>query len=253
MKSIAGYLKTKKLKRMLERPPYIFRQQVEEVKILFAVHTWLEYHNRARDSYTGEPDMVDFIKKELKSGDVFWDIGANVGAYSLLAAKITHVMQVIAFEPYIPTFAHLWDNISINGCNKAIAPLCMGLSDHTNIDCLGVSDPRAGSSNHVMGGGSLDETQPSMAIRGDDAVNMFGLNTPDVVKIDVDGYELFVLKGMTGILKNKKLRSLIVEVDMNATRKEVIGLLGGYGFQEVSNSHSLSGASVFNIVFRRYS
>ena len=173
MKSLTGYLRTRKLRSRLETPPIVIKQQIENIDISFAVHTWVEYHNRATTSYSGEPDMVEFIRKNMRSNDVFWDVGANVGAYSLLAAKINSSgSQVIAFEPYIPTFAHLWDNIVLNNCNEKVIPLCVALADHTNLDFLGVSDPRAGSSEHTIGDPNLKLTQPSFAIKGDEALTI---------------------------------------------------------------------------------
>lgn len=134
MKSISGYLRTRSLRRRLEQPPVIFMQEAAGVEILFSVHTWLEYHNRARDSYTGEPETVDWIRSNLRAGDTLWDVGANVGAYSLLAPKLVPGSAVVVLERYIPTFAHLWKNIAINRCENQITPLCVALSEHSAVD-----------------------------------------------------------------------------------------------------------------------
>jgi len=224
---------------------------VENVEILFAVHNWIEYHNRARDSYTGEPDTVAWIRKNLKAGDVLWDVGANVGAYSILAAKLVPKSTVVAFEPYIPTFAHLWDNIVLNACTERIVPVCTALSDHTTLDNLGISDPRAGSSQHVLGGKNFGLLQPSISIRGDDLIPLFNFQKPNLVKLDVDGYELQVLKGMTRLLKDHSLRSLIVEVESGKSEQPVSDLLSRAGFERVSDSKGLTGIPVFNVVYER--
>ena len=253
MKSLSGYLRTKMLRKRLEQPPVIYKQRVGNIEIDFSVHTWVEYHNRAILSYTAEPDMVSFIMDNLKEGDVFWDVGANVGAYSLLAAKIQSAdVNVIAFEPYIPTFAHLWDNIVLNNCSNRITPICCALSDHTNIDFLGVSDPRAGSSEHVVGDATLKLTQPSLAIKGDDASRLFGLPQPTLLKIDVDGYEVNLLNGMTKILKKPSLRAVIIEAERGKTEEPVFALMTDSGFQRVSDSSFLNPDSpVFNTVYKR--
>jgi len=235
----------------LEKPPVVVRQAIEGIEILFAVHTWVEYHNRARDSYTGEPDMVEFIKYNLSNVDVFWDVGANVGAYSLLSAKIAPNVKVVAFEPYIPTYAHLWDNIVLNGCAERITPLCMALSHCTRLDSLGISDPRAGSSEHVLGRKNTDLTQPSVAITGDDAIRLFRIQSPTIVKIDVDGYEISVIEGMVNTLKNISLRTLIIEVERNKTEDGVFDLMNEAGFERVSDSSSITDGRVFNVVYRR--
>ena len=251
MKSITGYLRRKRLEAKLEKPPVVYRQKVEGIEILFAVHNWVEYHNRARDSYTGEPDMVAWIKENLRAGDVLWDVGANVGAYTLFAAKLVLSAQIVAFEPCIPTYAHLWDNIVLNGCTDRIVPLCAALSDSTHVDALGISDPRAGSSEHVLGGKNFGLKQPSLALTGEDAVKLFGVRPPDLVKIDVDGYECTVLAGMKHIITTGSVRTMIVEVQRHKTEEPVTELLSSSGFDRVDRKSLDGSADVFNAVFVR--
>jgi hypothetical protein len=117
----------------------------------FVVHSWFEYHNRAQGSYVGEPDMVEWLKTALKPGDVLWDIGANVGAYSILAAKLCPGASVISFEPFIPNFAHLWESIVLNEVSTQVTPVCAGLSDKTAPPALSIMGPRAGSAGHQVG------------------------------------------------------------------------------------------------------
>lgn len=251
MKSFTGFLRTLWLRSRLEKPPFVFRQNVEKIEILFAVYTWLEYHNRARDSYTAEPDTVKWIKDNFKSGDVLWDVGSNVGAYSLLAAKLVPGATVIAFEPYIPTFAHLWENISLNGLAKQIVPICAALSDRTAIDKLGVSDPRAGSAEHVLGGKDFQAFQPSVAISGDAVLSTFGVSQPTLMKVDVDGYEVHVLKGMSTLLKNASLSSCIIEVQRGKTEEPVDEVMQLAGFKRSGDSSALTGDPVFNVIYTR--
>lgn len=231
MKSLSGFVRTQILKRRLERTPVVVQQRVEGVEIAFVVTNWVEYHNRARDSYTGEPETVAWIKNNLCKGDVLWDVGANVGAYTLLAAKLVPEAAVVAFEPYIATFSHLWENIALNRCSGQVTPLCVALSRSSAIDNLGVSDPRAGSSEHRLGDKRLKLQQPTLALRGDDAIKYLGLKQPNLMKIDVDGYEAEILKGMRRILRSGCLRLLLVEVHRDETEFEVKKLLTAVGFE----------------------
>src|SRR3990172_8964826 len=125
--SISGFIRSQWLKWRLERPPVTVRQEVEGHEIKLSVHNWVEYHNRAVLIYSGEPDMVVWLKQKLRTGDVLWDVGANVGAYSLLAAKLVPHAVIVAFEPYIPTFSHLWENITLNGLSRQVIPICVAL------------------------------------------------------------------------------------------------------------------------------
>ena len=68
-----------------------------------------------------EPETVRWVETHLKSGQVFYDIGANVGAYSLIAAKYHHgTVTIYAFEPALQNFPLLVENIRRNGCHKII-------------------------------------------------------------------------------------------------------------------------------------
>jgi FkbM family methyltransferase len=182
---------------------------------------------------------------------VLWDVGANVGAYSLLAARLIPSSTVISFEPYIPTFSHLWENVVLNGLTGQVIPLCLALSDKTVVDRLGVSDPRAGSSEHRLGGKDFKVYQFSSAVTGDEAKSQLGVVAPTLIKIDVDGFEINVLNGMVKILRQNSLRSCIIEVERGKTESSVDDIMKASRFSRVSDSSRVSGSSVFNIVYTR--
>ena len=251
MKSLTGFLRSRYLNWKLERLPVVVKTHACGVEVAFCVYTWIEYHNRALLSYVGEPDTVQWLRSNLRSGDVLWDIGANVGAYSLLAAKLVPDASVVAFEPYIPTFSHLWENIALNGLARQIVPICVALSDRTAIDELGISDARAGSAEHVLGGKNFKAFQPSVAVSGDDACKVLGLPPPTLLKVDVDGYEVHVLKGMSTLLKNTSLRSCIIEVQRGKTEEPVDELMRLAGFKRSGDSSALTGGPVFNVIYTR--
>jgi FkbM family methyltransferase len=250
-RSLKGFLQARTLRKRLEQPPVVIRQRVSETEIAFSVHTWVEYHNRALQSYTGEPDMVMWLRNNLRADDVLWDVGANVGAYSLLAAKLVPATSVIAFEPFIPSFSHLWQNILLNGLEMQIVPLCLALSDKSGVDFLGVNDPRAGSAEHVLGGKDFMTYQSVSAITGDAAIAGLGIKAPTLLKIDVDGYEVNVLKGMASMLEKITLRTCIVEVEREKTEAKVDSLMRSAKFNRESDSSTLSQGPVFNVVYVR--
>ena len=253
MKSLRGFLRTKYLQRRLEQAPVVVDVTVPgaEVTVSFSVHTWFEYHNRAHGSYTGEPDMVEWLKNMLVPGDVFWDIGVNVGAYSILAAKLCPGAHVFSFEPFIPTFAHLWENIVLNDVATQVFPICAGLSDHTAPESLAVSDPRAGSSCHNVGGTDGVLQQGVLAARGDDLCKLFGLPAPTLLKLDIDGLEVEAVEGLREMLDAPSLRSMIIEVEEGRSEDPVQGMCEAAGFERMPNPLTESNGDTLNALFAR--
>ena len=253
MKSLRGFLHRIRLERRLERPPVLVETSVPGagVSVSFSVHTWIEYHNRARDSYTGEPDMIDWLRTTLQPGDVLWDIGANVGAYSILAAKLCPGARVFSFEPFIPTFSHLWENIVLNGVTAQVFPVCAGLSNRTAPESLAVVDAHAGSAGHQVGetGGKLQ--QGVIAVRGDDLHTLFGLPQPTLLKLDIDGLEVVAVEGLRQTLRLPALRSLMIEVQAGKSEGPVQKACEEAGFQRVPNPQTQPTSDAFNARFAK--
>ena len=172
-------------------------------------------------SCSKEPWTVTWIERRIGAGHVVYDIGANVGAYSLVAARrVGSNGHVYAFEPGYATFAHLCDNIVLNGCESTITPLSIPLSAATGLTRFTYHKLYPGDARHRgLAAGSLSEEgapvyqQPVPAMRLDDLVRTFGVRPPDHVKLDVDGAELSVLEGARGTLAHRQLRSVLVEID----------------------------------------
>lgn len=251
MKSLRGFLKNQYFKRRLEQPPISIDSPVPNTTVVvsFAVHTWFEFHNRAMSSYTGEPDMVEWLKTTLKPGDVLWDIGANVGAYSILAAKLCPGASVISFEPFIPNFAHLWDNIVLNGVTAQVFPVCAGLTDKTAPTALSIKDPRAGSAGHQVGQTIGKLSQGVIAARGDDLRAQLGLASPTLLKLDIDGLEIAAVEGLGETLRTPGLREVMIEIEQGKSEEPVQKLCEAAGFRRVPNPLTIPTNGAFNARF----
>lgn len=195
--------------------------------------------------------MVDWLKQNCSPNAVLWDVGSNVGAYTMLAAKLSTKMRVVAFEPFVPTFAQLWENTVLNQVTDQVIPLCVGLSDETGLTTISVNDPRPGSASHAFGGNSGKLTQPVWGIRGDDIPRLVQAPPPTMLKIDTDGHEVSVLRGMHSILRDPTLTTVLVEVDSAATEKESEALVTAAGFTRCENPLAKPTGTVFNALFRR--
>ena len=183
-----------------------------------------------------EPVTVEWIERLVRPGDTFYDIGANVGAYSLIAAKATDQgARVFAVEPSPATFRDLAENVLLNGCGDSVVPIPIALWSDSGLISFTYRSLAAGAARHRLtaeptAGQPL--TQRVLGIRLDDLVEHFGLPVPTHAKIDVDGYELDVLQGAERTLERREWQSIIIELDREDTERNgaVVSLLTDIGF-----------------------
>jgi len=164
-----------------------------------------------------EPWTVRWLMEHVGRGEVLYDIGANVGTFSLIAA-VARGASVVAFEPAYGTFARLCENIQLNSCDEAIVPVPLPLSDVVGLDRFAYRSLEPGQSRHVLGPthDSVPYAQPVCTITLDRAVSEFRLPAPQHLKIDVDGAELRLLRGAAAVLRGPQLRTVLIESDANA-------------------------------------
>ena len=161
--------------------------------------------------YSGTYEMgtLDIIQRYLPEDGVFVDVGANIGLMSLVAAlRLGDKGQVIAFEPSEKTRQIAQHNIEINNLEDKITLLSKGLGSKQDRKLLFDNlDINRGAASFVKGKES----------RGGEEIEITTLDTNyanhriDVLKVDVEGYELEVLKGAVKILQRKRPPVLIVE------------------------------------------
>ena len=190
---------------------------------------------RVESLMTKEPDTVAWIRG-MKAGQVFFDVGANIGQYSLLAWK--QGLHVFAFEPESQNFNVLIRNLALNRVPKAGAvafPFC--ISDEQRIDTLRLSDLRPGGSCHSFASnlnykGESKEwafEQGTVGFSLDSLVLECGLPQPTHIKVDVDGFEDKVIAGADKILGD--VLSVLVELDSAQERhQKVISYMESRGF-----------------------
>jgi FkbM family methyltransferase len=143
------------------------------------------------------------IETFVKEGDVCFDIGANIGAVSLmLSKKISKLGLCYAFEPGLVQFKRLLNNIKINNLQKTIKPINIALSDSNNyLNWQEDSDNLGNAScTNVIG----DQTIKVKAKKLDDFVKKHKINKVDFIKIDVEGMEYEVLKGSIETIRKYK-------------------------------------------------
>jgi FkbM family methyltransferase len=192
---------------------------------------------RVDSLFEKEPITIEWIAS-FKADDVFVDVGANVGMYTMWAAKSRGV-RVIAFEPESQNFALLNRNIFLNGLGHLVSAYCLGMSDVAGLSQLHLSRFKAGGSCHSLGEQvdfKRDPMKPvfsqgCVAARLDDLVAGGAVLEPDHIKIDVDGFEPKVIAGARRIIEGTKLRSMLIEVNQNLPdHLQMVADLNALGF-----------------------
>jgi FkbM family methyltransferase len=169
---------------------------------------------------TGEHALLDDYTRRIQRDDVVWDIGANIGVYSLLAAKQN--ADVFAFEPGDTARWRLVDNAQANGLLRRITPLLYALADTSGRHAF-TTGGRTGT-RHLTSEDS-PETRSVFVQRAD---QLALVPNPDVVKIDVEGSELRVLGGFSSE-QLESVRVVYVEVHDGVDQAAVRERLTAHG------------------------
>jgi FkbM family methyltransferase len=185
-----------------------------------------------------EPDTIAWIEERILPNDHLWDIGANIGIYSIYAAMRDGVTAT-AFEPVSGNFGVLVNAVTLNGLGERIAPLAMGVSDKTGLLTIYLIDTAPGSGLHaldkpenVQGAFEPKAAVTVAVIRGDDAIEKFGVKQPAHIKIDVDGHEIRVLEGLLPVLPGVKTLwiEMMDEAEASGDNAKIEAMLTGAGF-----------------------
>ena len=197
---------------------------------------------RADSLFTKEPGTIDWLN-EIRPKEILLDIGANVGMYTIYAA-IVRDATVFALEPESQNYSLLNKNIRLNELDHIVSAYCVGISDVDSFDYIFMGNLSAGDANHAVGepldmnlqsfSNIIEFAQGCITYKIDSLVEDNKLPVPDYVKIDVDGFEHKVVEGAKKTLRNKKVKSVIIE--MNPKLQEhlaAIEQLKNLGFNKI--------------------
>ena len=190
-------------------------------ELLFRVHSPTEYRRIEADLFSIERYFLDALMAELKDGDVFLDVGSFRGTFVVPMAKaVGSLGLVIAIEPASKPYAHLEANVKLNALtNVRLFKAALGDQDgEVRLWCDGVistllrpptqglPDPSL-SSPMVSGNSDLVDVYA-----GDGMIERERLPVPKAVKIDVEGFEYRVIRGLSQTLRNPACKMLCCEI-----------------------------------------
>jgi FkbM family methyltransferase len=181
--------------------------------------------------YTGLQEFSDmaYVLHVMSPEDLFVDIGANVGSYTLLACRAVGA-RGYAFEPIPATYARLFENIRLNQIENRVTCLNIGIGS-----APGTIKFTAGldTMNHVLADGEIDPSALDVKVVTLDSI--LANADPALIKIDVEGYEMPVLEGASQTLKKQSLHSVIMELNGSGARysyqeSKIVEMMRDYGF-----------------------
>lgn len=186
-----------------------------------------------------EPETLDWIDSHIRADDVLFDIGGNVGVYTLYAARRHPRVSVVVFEPEYANLHLLRDNVVANQLADRVQIYPFALSDRTGVSRLHVQDLTPGAALHTESPEALRSTESGeRVLMGEGAwamtVDEFCASEnlwPNAMKIDVDGGEDRVLAGAVRALSRIELRSILVEAGEAGLGDETRGMLAGAGLR----------------------
>jgi FkbM family methyltransferase len=232
---------------------------------------------RAETFFSEEPDTIRWLD-EMEADDIFWDVGANVGLYSLYAA-LFRKCRTYAFEPEAQNYALLMQNVALNGAPQNLVPSCIAVSDSSGFGRLNIRYITKGGAYNLFQTGA-DPSGPPPSIEAahlgrqaaalaqftygasiDDLVFVHNLPAPSCLKIDVDGLEPKIIAGCQRTLELPGLRSLLVEINKNSEEdRRIVDTLRQAGFRIVRETSSWinkpdlvreTALPCFNVIFAR--
>ncbi len=187
--------------------------------------------------YTGLLEFEDmaFVLHVLRPGDLFGDVGANIGVYTILASK-NAAASVISIEPIPSTLEKIKQNVLLNNVSElvTILPYVVGSGNEKqssvwftqNLDTI----------NHVVGFEELIDKKMMIEIPVKTLDELFAEKEPVIMKMDIEGFEWPALNGAKKILNSSYIKALVIELNGSGNRygfsdDEIHKLLLSYNFK----------------------
>jgi FkbM family methyltransferase len=212
---------------------------------------------RSHKILSKEPETIAWLDG-IEPASVLWDVGANVGGFTLYAA-IKRRARVVAFEPAAANFLTLNRNIELNDLHDRVTAFCIAVAPKTGINVLYMPSTDFGASLCNYGtptdfqGNPFQPTfeQGAVGFTLDDLVAW--LPFPSHLKIDVDGLERDIIRAGDAMLSDQRLRSAAIELDRARPQLvlEVVDTMRRHGFKHLNEGAEPRSQVVMNAIFAR--
>ena len=193
--------------------------RIEGKKVYFHADNWITNY-RVNTFFTKEPETLDWLRDNLQAGDTFFDVGANIGLYSIFAATCRADVSILAFEPEYSNLYELKTNINLNRYWGRITPFSLAFDKQSGPSLLHIQDELSGAALSSQSQERTEWTKSGKRVIFSEGIATYSLDefckkwdaSPTLIKIDVDGTEDLILAGGRKVLEDKGLRSILIEV-----------------------------------------
>ncbi len=191
---------------------------------------WKRHHRYVSGYWTGvyEMPIQRALSRELKEGDTFYDVGANAGFFSILAARLVGLKgRVFAFEPLPENIESVQEQFSINSLGQcALIPKAVGGQSGTALLLLAENSSMARIAGDQETRAEKSLTVPTITL--DEFVQADA--PPDLIKIDVEGFETEVLLGAERLINSPNAPRLLIELHSDEQARNVESILTACGY-----------------------
>ncbi len=200
----------------------------------FKIYSKADDHIANELFYNLEYEHNEFllVKQLIKHSKLMVDIGANTGVFSIYAASLSPELEVLSFEPHPSNYKRLLTNVSINKLNNIETYNCALGPSESEIEFTVPADMSISTTSSANDGFTRNFHRieyvriPVRQRRLDDILSKIPVTSADVFKIDVEYYELEVLKGAESTLRNKRPMIIIELLDYNGLVAQFPGMKG---------------------------
>ena len=180
-------------------------------------------------TYLADFEEMLFLLHFLKTDDVFYDIGSNCGTYTILASGVVGC-RTVAVEPVKETYNQLLKNLDLNQLGQKVITCNFAIGKDQGI--INISNEK-GALNRIV-----SNKQVNTEIVTQKSLDSISKEKPNLLKIDVEGYEMEVIKGGQKILSSPELQGIIIELNGNSrqygiTENQIHHEIIKYGFSPV--------------------
>lgn len=214
-------------------------------RLICNLDDWIPWNVYIHGCYIAEKNYEQFMLNIAKDCPVIFDVGANIGYYSVQFGQLTSG-KVYSFEPMSYQFKTLKKNIALNKLEN-VTPLKSIVTDSISTMRIYFSSmDNTGMSSLGLKSGEYEDVDTTMI---DSYCKQNEIDTIDLVKIDVEGHELSVLKGMSALLSERKVANLFIEMNSQTLQTAGTSIDSIVNFL---NKFDYSGYSIKTPITKRY-